>query len=90
MILEIILNAIKSLLFLCFSWINLPSFPESLQSSLDSFLDLIFSGINLFGFFIRPLTIQVVIPLLIIIINFDKVYKLTMFILKKIPFLGIK
>lgn len=90
MIIEVLLNAIKSLLFICFSWINLPSFPEGLQTSLDSFMDLIFSGINLFGLFIRPATIRAVIPLLLIIINFDKIYKLTMYVLKKIPFLGIK
>lgn len=90
MIIEVLLNAIKSLLFICFGWINLPSFPEGLQTSLNSFMDLIFSGINLFGLFIRPTTIRLVIPLLLIIINFDKIYKLTMYVLKKIPFLGIK
>ena len=79
-----------NLFFKVFDFIKIPDFPESLQESLDKYLDLIFNGINLFGFFVRPQTIQIVIPLIIIIINFDKIYKLTMWILKKIPILNIK
>lgn len=89
MIIQLILNLLKTLLFSVFSWINLPQFPEGLTNSLNSFIDLIFDNLNLLGFFIRPETITIVIPVLIILINFDKVYKLTMWILKKIPMLNI-
>ncbi len=89
MIIQLILNLLKTLLFSVFSWINLPQFPEELTNSLNSFIDLIFDNLNLLGFFIRPATITIVIPVLIILINFDKVYKLTMWILKKIPMLNI-
>lgn len=90
MIIELILNLLKGLLFICFSWINIPGFPEEMLSSLYTFLDLIFDNLTLLGFFIRPITLSIVIPLLIILINFDKVYKFTMWILRKIPMLGIK
>lgn len=89
MIIQLILNLLKTLLFSVFCWINLPQFPEELTNSLNSFIDLIFDNLNLLGFFIRPATITIVIPVLIILINFDKVYKLTMWILKKIPMLNI-
>ena len=89
MIIQLILNLLKTLLFSVFSWINLPQFPEGLTNSLNSFIDLIFDNLNSLGFFIRPATIMIVIPVLIILINFDKVYKLTMWILKKIPMLNI-
>ena len=89
MIIQLILNLLKTLLFSVFSWINLPQFPEGLTNSLNSFIELIFDNLNLLGFFIRPATITIVIPVLIILINFDKVYKLTMWILKKIPMLNI-
>jgi hypothetical protein len=89
LIIQLILNLLKTLLFSVFSWINLPQFPEGLTNSLNSFIDLIFDNLNLLGFFIRPVTITIVIPVLIILINFDKVYKLTMWILKKIPMLNI-
>ena len=90
MILEALLNLIKVLLNVVFGWINIPQFPETLTSSIDSFLDIIFNNISLLGFFIRPITLTIAIPLLIVIINFEQVYKLTMWIIKKIPFLGIK
>lgn len=90
MILEAILNIFKALLFVCFSWINIPSFPEDLINTINSFLDLIFNNLTLLGFFIRPLTLQISIPILIILLNFDHLYKLTMWILRKIPMLRNK
>ena len=90
MIIEGLLNLIKTLLFAVFSWINLPDFPATLTNSINGFLDLIFDNLTLLGFFIRPETLMVSIPVLIILLNFDEVYKLTMWILKKIPFLNIK
>ena len=90
MILETILNIIKILLQVVFGWINLPPFPEELTSSIDTFLDLIFSNISLLGFFVRPITLTIALPILIILLNFDDVYKLTMWVLRKIPFLNIK
>ena len=89
MIIETILNLLKTLLFTVFGFINLPSFPEDIMTNLDSFLDLIFDNLTLLGFFIRPSTLTLTIPLLIILINFDKVYKFTMWIIKKIPMLNI-
>ena len=90
MILESLLNLIKLLLQVVFGWINLPQFPEGLTSSVDTFLDLIFDNLSLLGFFIRPTTLTIAIPILIILLNFEQVYKLVMFIVRKIPFLGIK
>lgn len=89
MIIQLILNLLKTLLFGVFSWINLPQFPEGLTNSLNSFISLVFDNLNLLGFFVRPTTILIAVPILIILINFDKVYKLTMWILKKIPMLNI-
>lgn len=90
MILEAILNLVSSLLQICFGWINIPSFPSDLTVSINSFLDLIFNNLSLLGFFIRPTTITLVVPTLIILLNFEYVYKFTMWILRKIPFLGIE
>lgn len=90
MILEILLNLVFGLLKIVFGWISLPAFPETLTSSIDGFLGLIFDNITLLGFFIRPITITIVVPILIILLNFEEVYKLTMWILRKIPFLGLQ
>lgn len=90
MILEAILNLFKTLLYACFSWINIPNFPSELINNINSFLDLIFNNLTLLGFFVRPITLQIAIPILIILLNFEYLYKLTMWILRKIPMLGIK
>lgn len=90
MILEAILSLIKVLLSFCFGWINLPQAPETITTSISQFLDLVFNNITLLGFFVRPITFQIAIPLLIIIMNFERLYKLTMWILRKIPMLSIK
>ena len=90
MILEGLLNMVFGLLQVCFGWISIPDFPVELTSSIDTFLDLIFDNVTLLGFFIRPTTLYIVIPLLIIVLNFELIYKITMWILRKIPFLSIK
>lgn len=90
MIIEGLLNLIMGLLQVCFGWINLPAFPEELTSAVDTFLSLIFDNVSLVGFFIRPSTLAITIPVLIILLNFEDVYKFTMWILRKIPFLGIQ
>lgn len=90
MIISSILDLFKNLLKLVFGFINLPDFPDVLTSAIDKILEIVFGSFNLLAFFIRPATIKIVIPVLIILINFEEVYKLTMFILKKIPFLNFK
>lgn len=90
MIISSILNLIKTVLFTVFGWINIPAFPTELTTNINSFLDLIFNNLRLLGFFIRPITLQIAIPILIVLLNFENLYKLTMWILRKIPMLGIK
>lgn len=89
MIIEGLLNLVFTLLKFVFSWLNLPAMPEGLTSSINTFFDLVFGNLSLLGFFIRPTTLTIVIPILIILINFERIYKFTMWILRKIPFLNI-
>lgn len=89
-----LLNFLWDLLFilveLLFGWINVPSFPEELKNNINKFLDLIFNNLDFLGFFIRPQTLKIVIPLIIFLFNFKYIYKLSMWIIKKIPFLSMK
>lgn len=68
---------------------DIPSLPEELLSSAYSFIDLIFDNVGLLGLFIPISTIKVVVPLVLLIVNFDKIYKLTLWVLNKIPKLDI-
>lgn len=71
-------------------WIHLPQVPTEIKTSIDSFLDLIFQGANLIGFFIPLGLVKILLPLILLVINFEFIYKSIMFFVKKIPMLGIK
>lgn len=72
-----------------FGWINLPSFPEGLSNSINVFLNLIFDNLSLLSFFVRGSTLKLVVPILIILINFEFIYKMVIWIARKIPFLNV-
>lgn len=90
MILEAVFNLVSSMLKLVFGWINLPDMPETVTSIIDELFTLIGGSIGMMGIFIDLNMVKILLPVLLIVINFDEVWKFTMFILKKIPFLGIK
>ena len=87
MIVEAIENVISQILTFIFSLIpNLPDLPQSLHDTLINFIDLIFDyGGNLIGLFVHISTLKIVLPILIILINFDKLYEVVLWIIKKIP-----
>lgn len=86
-----LLQALSGILISILSLLpDLPQLPESILNGLNNFLDLIFNNVGLLGLFIPISTIKVVVPLIIVIINFDKIYKLVMWVLKKIPVFGVK
>lgn len=90
MILENLLNILLSSIEVILSILpDMPSLPDELLSSAYSFIDLIFDNVGLLGLFIPISTIKVVVPLVLVIVNFDKIYKLTMWVLNKIPKLDI-
>ena len=89
MIVEGLLNAILSLLQVIFGWINLPAFPDALENTIWSFEELMISSATCIGFFVRLSTVFTLLPILLIIVNFDRVYRLVMWIVRKIPFLNM-
>lgn len=89
-LLNFLWDLLELLIHLLFGWINIPVFPAELKNSINSFLDLIFDNLSLLGFFVRPITLKIIIPLLIIVINFKYIYKFSMWLIKKIPFLSLK
>lgn len=81
---ENILNAILSLLDV------LPDFPAAFIEIVDKFFNLIFDNLFLLSFFVRIDTIKIAIPILIVVLNFEHVYRFIMWILRKIPMLGVE
>lgn len=91
MIISSVLNLLKLLITSIFGVLpSIPTVPAIIEKDISSFLDIIFDNAGLLGLFVPISTIKLAIPIAIVIVNFDHIYKLTMFVLKKIPFLGTK
>lgn len=90
MILEAVFNLVSSMLKLVFGWINLPDLPDSIMAVIDELFTLVRGSVGIMSVFIDFNMVKILLPVLLIVINFDNVWKWTMFIIKKIPFLGIK
>lgn len=90
MIIKGLFNLVLALLQVIFAPINLPQLPAGIQSIFNSLLSAMLSGIGIFEIFIRPSTLQLLIPIVIVLVNFEKLWNGIIFILKKIPFLGIQ
>ena len=88
-VLDFLWDMFLILIHMLFGWINVPPFPVELQESINSFLDLIFENLSLLGFFVRSETLNIVIPLVAFIFSFKYIYKLVMWIVRKIPFVNI-
>ncbi len=90
---DIINNLLSFLYFILdffFGWINLPQMSKELINSIDTYMDLIFDNLSALGFFIRPTTLKILIPLIIFIINFKYIYKIVIWLIRKLPFINIK
>ena len=69
----------------------LPSIPAEVVGALDTFLNAIFSyGWGGACFFLPMSYVMVLLPLVILVMNFEHVYHLIMWVLRKIPVLGIE
>lgn len=91
MIISLLLVTITGLINLIFGILpDIPQIPTELSSLVDSFFDLIFDNSGLVGFFVPISTIKIALPIAIVIINFEHIYSLVMWVVKKIPMLNLK
>lgn len=90
MILQSVFDLVRSVIKAVFGWINLPDMPEAVTSIIDELFSLLSGSVGLMGVFLDLSMLKLLLPVLLIVINFEHVWKFTMFILRKIPFLGIE
>lgn len=84
-VLVIVLKIVEFVFNWLFGWINLPEMPQSLQNSINSYLNYIFNNLDLLSFFIRVSTLQTIFKLFIAVYIFKYTFKLLMFLIDKIP-----
>lgn len=69
----------------------LPDMPESVVEFLNTFIDLVFvNGWNAVCFFIPINLVKILLPLVLIVVNFEHAYQVIMWVLRKIPLVGIE
>ena len=91
MLVELMLSLVKVLIDIIFAFLGiLPDMPDTLIVAINDFMDLLFAGANIVALFMPMDIVRILIPIVIAIVNFDKILKIIIFILKKIPFLGIE
>lgn len=90
MILQAVFDLVRNVIKLVFGWINLPAMPEAVTSVIDELFALLRGSVGMMGIFLDLKMLKILLPVLLIVMNFEHVWKFTMFILRKIPFLGIE
>lgn len=90
MIIESLLNAIFSVFNTLFSSINIPGMPEGMSEQVVGFFNdtLNYAG-SLISLFVPWSQVKIFFPILIVILLSEEIYKLVMWVLRKIPMLGI-
>lgn len=69
---------------------KLPKVPDSFNNVVDMLIDFVDGGICVVNCFLDLNFIRVAIPIWLAIASVDKIYHIIMWILRKIPFLGIE
>ena len=89
MVIETIFNAFKALLENLLGWINIPSAGEEFDNAMAYFTNMFEVGKGLIDLFVPWSLVRFGLPLLIVVVNFEHIYHFVMWILRKIPMLGI-
>lgn len=68
----------------------LPNMPSQGVTVIDEFFDFLFNSVRLFTLLIDLDLFLILLPIVVSIIQLEYAYYITMFVLKKIPFISIK
>lgn len=90
MIIKLLFEMVIGLLDLVFGWVSFPAMPDAISSALDVVLGAMSSAMGFVWLIVPRELVVIVIPIILVVENFDRLYSIVMWILKKIPFLGMK
>lgn len=90
MIIKLLFQVLIDLLESLFFFVELPPMPEQVTNALDMLLEYMAAAMSLVWLVVPRDLVIVVLPIILILDNFDKVYTVVMWILRKIPFLGMQ
>lgn len=93
MIIESILNALKTVIFALFSWLDLPNMSDygsELDNVISTIDEMLNSAATLINLFLPWDIVRFGLPIVIVVMNFEHIYDFVMWIVRKIPMLNIK
>lgn len=90
MLVNALISVIYSLFNIVFGFVHLPSFPDGVSSYLNAFQVYFKSGIRLLSVVINMSYVATLFTIFISLVVIFELYKFIMWVLKKIPILGIK
>lgn len=79
-----------TLLNIVFGWVNLPAMPAAVDDAFNLLISYMQSGIGFVWLIVPRDLVLVVVPVILLLSNFDKLYTVVMWVIRKIPFLGIQ
>lgn len=90
MIVKLLFEMVLGLLNIVFGWVSFPPMPEEITAACDILLDSMAGAMGFIWLIVPRELVLVILPIVLVLENFDKLYSIVMWILKKIPFLGMK
>lgn len=93
MIIELLLMVLDALFSFIFNLVSIPTIDglsEFLSSVISTFFGFVNNSLGLLFIFIRPSTFVLALTTAVALINLEHIWNFVMWVLKKIPFLGIK
>lgn len=91
MLLEALLNFVYWMFSFQFSIMpNVPPLPQAIIDSLNGYLDIMLSGVGVVRYLISDTLFNAIIIVGIAILIFDYAYSILLWVIRKIPFIGIK
>lgn len=90
MIIKGLLNLILSLLEILFGWVAFPPMPDAVVLAINTLMGYIADAVGFLWLIVPRELVIVGIPIILVLENFDKLYSVIMWILRKIPFLGLQ
>lgn len=68
----------------------IPNMPSSISNQIDNFVTFIFQPIDICLYFFDIYFLRAAIPIILIIVNMEHIWDGILWILKKLPFVGIE
>lgn len=90
MIVKLLFELVLNLLHIAFSWVSFPPMPSEVTTALDTLLEAMGDAMGFVWLIVPKQLVLVVLPVVLVVENFDKLYSVVMWVLRKIPFLDMK